>query len=63
LIEKECINPLTNEEVPILPAEFVDIKTGSGIVMSVPSHAPYDYIGLRDLLNTEYKENSKEMFR
>jgi Leucyl-tRNA synthetase len=60
LIGKECINPLTNEEVPILPAEFVDIKTGTGIVMSVPSHAPYDYIGLRDLLNTEYKEIAKK---
>ncbi|MFP3166959.1 MAG: leucine--tRNA ligase [Candidatus Nanopusillus sp.] len=60
LIGKECINPLTSEEVPILPAEFVDIKTGTGIVMSVPSHAPYDYIGLRDLLNTEYKEIAKK---
>ncbi|MCC5446984.1 leucine--tRNA ligase [Candidatus Nanobsidianus stetteri] len=60
LIGKECINPLTNEVVPILPAEFVDTKTGTGIVMSVPSHAPYDYIGLRDLLNTEYKEIAKK---
>ncbi len=56
LIGKVCINPLTNEEIPILPAEFVDITTGSGIVMSVPAHAPYDYIALRDLLNTEYKD-------
>jgi leucyl-tRNA synthetase len=60
LIGKKCTNPLTNEEVPILPAEFVDIKTGSGIVMSVPSHAPYDYVGLRDLLDTEYKEIAKK---
>ena len=60
LIGKKCINPLTSEEVPILPAEFVDIKTGSGIVMSVPSHAPYDYVGLIDLLDTEYKEIAKK---
>ena len=60
LIGKKCINPLTSEEISILPAEFVDIKTGSGIVMSVPSHAPYDYVGLMDLLNTEYKEIAKK---
>jgi leucyl-tRNA synthetase len=35
--------------VRILPAGFVDPDMGSGIVMSVPAHAPYDYIALRDL--------------
>jgi leucyl-tRNA synthetase len=35
--------------VPILPARFVDPDMASGIVMSVPAHAPFDYIALRDL--------------
>ncbi len=35
--------------VRILPADFVDPDMGSGIVMSVPAHAPYDYIALLDL--------------
>jgi leucyl-tRNA synthetase len=56
LLLKEAINPVNNEKVPILHAEFVDPEIGTGIVMSVPSHAPYDYIALKDLLKTEYKE-------
>ncbi|HWQ66347.1 MAG TPA: leucine--tRNA ligase [Methanospirillum sp.] len=36
-------------EIPILPAEFVDPDMATGLVMSVPAHAPYDYIALRDL--------------
>ncbi|MEM4386458.1 MAG: leucine--tRNA ligase [Candidatus Nitrosocaldus sp.] len=41
--------PLINRYVPILPAVFVDPKNGTGIVMSVPAHAPYDYQALIDL--------------
>ena len=33
----------------MLPADFVDPDMGSGLVMSVPAHAPFDYIALRDL--------------
>ena len=42
-------NPVTGEYVPVLPATFVDPKIGTGIVMSVPAHAPYDYAALMDL--------------
>ena len=42
-------NPVTGEYVPVLPATFVDPKMGTGIVMSVPAHAPYDYAALMDL--------------
>lgn len=38
-----------NHEILILPADFVDPKNGSGVVYSVPGHAPFDYIALRDL--------------
>lgn len=50
LIGKFVINPATGEKVPILPAEFVDPDTATGVVMSVPAHAPYDYIALRELI-------------
>lgn len=38
-------------EIPILPAVFVDPDMATGVVMSVPAHAPFDYIALRDLWN------------
>ena len=36
-------------KIPVLPAKFVEPGTGTGIVMSVPAHAPYDWQALRDL--------------
>ena len=36
-------------EVPVLPASFVDEDVGTGVVYSVPAHAPYDYIALEDI--------------
>lgn len=42
-------NPVTGKEIPILPARFVDPELGTGIVMSVPAHAPFDYIALMEL--------------
>ena len=48
LIDKTVSHPLCGK-VPILPADFVDPDMASGLVMSVPAHAPFDYIALRDL--------------
>ncbi len=48
LIDQVVSHPLCGE-IPILPARFVDPDMASGIVMSVPAHAPFDYIALRDL--------------
>ena len=42
-------NPVTNNEIPILPGSFVKPDNGTGVVMSVPGHAPYDYQALTDL--------------
>lgn len=53
LIGKTCTNPVNNSAVPILPATFVDEKSGTGVVMSVPAHAPYDWIALKDLTEDE----------
>ncbi len=46
-------NPVTGEKVITLPADFVDTDSGSGLVMSVPAHAPYDWISLQDLKDSE----------
>lgn len=35
--------------IPILPADFVNPDNATGVVYSVPGHAPFDYIALRDL--------------
>ncbi|MFX1504009.1 MAG: leucine--tRNA ligase, partial [Promethearchaeota archaeon] len=43
------------KEIPILPGEFVDINTATGVVYSVPAHAPYDYIALIDLQKNKQK--------
>jgi len=48
LIGKKCKIPLLNREVPILPGDFADPNVATGIVMSVPAHAPYDYVSLID---------------
>jgi len=53
LIGKFVISPLINRKVPILPADFVDDDTATGVVYSVPAHAPYDYIALIDLKKNE----------
>ncbi|HUJ84348.1 MAG TPA: leucine--tRNA ligase [Candidatus Acidoferrales bacterium] len=49
LIGKTFLNPLTKETFPILPGWFVDPKTATGVVYSVPAHAPYDWLALKDL--------------
>ncbi|QUC64160.1 leucine--tRNA ligase [Nitrosopumilus sp. K4] len=36
-------------DIPILPADFVEPGMGTGLVMSVPAHAPKDYQALMDL--------------
>jgi len=48
LLGEHCVSPL-GREIPILPAYFVDVDYGTGIVMSVPAHAPYDWAALNDL--------------
>jgi leucyl-tRNA synthetase len=46
LIGKTCMVPEINREVPILAGVFADPSVATGIVMSVPAHAPYDWIAL-----------------
>jgi leucyl-tRNA synthetase len=42
-------NPMTGNEIPVFPGNFVEPDNGTGVVMSVPGHAPYDYQALVDL--------------
>ena len=51
IIGQSATNPVNNSKVPVYPASFVDADSGTGIVMSVPAHAPYDYQALEDLKN------------
>ncbi len=44
-----AINPVSNVSIPIYPAAFVEADSGTGIVMSVPAHAPYDFHALEVL--------------
>ncbi|HLC67346.1 MAG TPA: leucine--tRNA ligase, partial [archaeon] len=48
LIGKMCGNPADGREIPILPSGFVDPDNATGVVMSVPAHAPYDWIALKE---------------
>ncbi len=48
-LQNEVLNPVTKNRIPIFEADFVDAGTATGVVMSVPSHAPYDYIALKEM--------------
>lgn len=47
---------LDDRSVPILPASFVKSGNGTGVVMSVPAHAPFDYQALVDIQKNGKKE-------
>ncbi len=60
LLGKRCIEPLSRKSIPILPSDFVDPKSATGIVMSVPSHAPYDWIAIKELIEGDLERYSVE---
>ncbi len=49
LVGRPCVAPMIHREIPILPSGFCDPEIGTGIVSSVPSDAPDDWIALEDL--------------
>ncbi len=49
LVGKIAEVPHSGARVPVLGAGFVKPGTGTGLVMSVPAHAPFDYQALADL--------------
>jgi leucyl-tRNA synthetase len=54
IIGKTAINH-DGREIPILPADFVEPGMGTGLVMSVPAHAPKDYQALMDLKSKNHE--------
>jgi leucyl-tRNA synthetase len=49
VIGQSATNPFTGAQVPVLPAPFVDPGRATGVVMSVPAHAPYDWQALHEI--------------
>lgn len=50
LIGKSFKEPIGGRELPILPGWFVDPEAATGVVYSVPAHAPADWVALKDLI-------------
>lgn len=67
IVGKYVKHPIKQVSIPIYPASFVDAHNGTGIVMSVPAHAPYDFQALEDLKhnvstnNNEFKLKAEEI--
>ncbi|MDA3854810.1 MAG: class I tRNA ligase family protein [Candidatus Woesearchaeota archaeon] len=51
-------NPVNNQKIPILNANFVKANNGTGFVMSVPSHDPFDAFYLKKVA-PELLDNKK----
>ena len=49
LIGWMCTAPMIHRDIPVLPARFCDPDVGTGLVTSVPSDAPDDWISLEAL--------------
>jgi len=53
--------PHNSDSIVILPASFVKSDNGTGIVMSVPAHAPFDYQALVDCKSGKNKSISSDL--
>ncbi len=66
ILDKIVEVPITKSKIPVYPANFIDTDHATGIVYSVPGHAPYDYAALVDLQKDEktiekYALNSEKL--
>ncbi|MCJ7614430.1 leucine--tRNA ligase, partial [Candidatus Bathyarchaeota archaeon] len=52
IIGKQFTSPLSTRKMLILPGWFVSPDNATGVVYSVPAHAPFDWLALRDLQNS-----------
>lgn len=55
IIGKHFKEPINGRELLILPGWFVNPESATGVVYSVPAHAPADWIALKDLINKPEK--------
>ncbi len=53
MIGKYAEAPMIHKKIIILPSKFCNPSVGTGIVTSVPSDAPHDWMGLYDLQNNK----------
>lgn len=60
-LDKTAKNPITGEALPIFSEDFVDTGIGSGVVMSVPMHAPFDFYGIEKLTKKGHSIKAKEI--
>jgi len=49
IIGKHFVSPVSDRKMLVLPGWFVSPANATGVVYSVPAHAPYDWLALRDL--------------
>ena len=49
LFGREVVAPLTGRRIPLLASELVDPAVGTAVVMSVPAHAPADWLAVAAL--------------
>ncbi len=49
LVGKKCVDLILGRQLPILPGSFVNTENATGLVYSVPAHAPFDWLALRDI--------------
>jgi leucyl-tRNA synthetase len=49
LVGKRCVDFVQNRQLLILPGSFVNTGNATGLVYSVPAHAPFDWLALRDV--------------
>ncbi|MEM2914252.1 MAG: leucine--tRNA ligase, partial [Candidatus Bathyarchaeia archaeon] len=55
LVGNYFTDPISKRKLPILPGWFVSPESATGVVYSVPAHAPADWIALKDLLKNPEK--------
>ncbi len=49
LLGREVVAPITGRRLPLLPSPLVDPAVGTAVVMSVPAHAPADWLAVAGL--------------
>lgn len=52
LVGKKATDLVLGRQLLILPGSFVDTQNATGLVYSVPAHAPFDWLALRDAQRT-----------
>ncbi|KEQ56240.1 Leucine--tRNA ligase protein [Marine Group I thaumarchaeote SCGC AAA799-E16] len=62
IIGKTAINH-DGRKIPILPADFVEPSMGTGLVMSVPAHAPKDYQALVDFKKDQPQSSEYQLIK